>query len=1692
MNDLELWERLTNLDAEEDLDGLAASLRSLGSLAPRVRAPFMGFIDMLLEHPHAGLRAAAVGLLSEVSGRSGIERIVASLDDDDAEVRAEAVRILREVSCSTPARWAHAMFHPRLDVRRLAVESKPIPKLEYLGAYLHADPELRGKAHAHAFPPEPAALIFDLLLRGHIDVFAAEKAFAGVQAPELRRLLTHSVRRTLEFVGTQLAAFESGTPMSVEGRDLFDLWCQLYWSHDRQRPKLLQPVAEAVLSKGPSLRTRAAFSILLYGQLHGHVAEALQLAVACHPAVLRSPLLTPELRRVAAEGLRLYRGRLPRIKPALVTELLEGPLVRRGDDFDVLLAALLSSLVPGRAMVTLRDIAGDDTLIRVALATPRAWSTLADLPEEPGGGPLWLLTRMYAVDPDTTARFFAAGAPQWLAQSVAAKHNAKKPITTGFDHIIAWLDPRLLATVLGELAVGGMGEKACGKLGDLLIPSLPPEQLTAAAHNLLATIEQPEGAVLLQRLIHRRSATEVAVALSELPTELRAKFCEHAESLVVPRETELSIATLLKTDADPEIASWALQVLGVRPVESSGARVRPTGTHSLTTEEIEAIATADEAALPRALAPALNAPSVGLTEALSRRVPPTSPSIEACVALVVCPDRLEHVSVMLDRFGENTTAFVEGIAPMVVQTWEGRDSLPPLGHAVLHRWEKHGFALLSWIDTRPGGLAEALRVSVALEGPLTRRIFWEGLASAVFLRRYRQNARMRAWCTAETMTLLVEHLDTEVGPSAARMLAAFHITTFAAVHLDRLRPRAFALMPDMDAATRRALEPWVRIDGLQARATPARRRTPTLGKSSIRLIRKSTDIAALVRLCSSRQDALVHEAALRLIELGGDGQRALADVLSAPRSEASMLAVSASVALWSDPVALQRVEALARDPAKDSQLRFRIAMALFERGQTDVGTVALSAVAAPSGSAWLTREDWKALTVVVPNLRTLATALAGSVHPNAYQRALGWLLESGGDDPRTFAALRMFLAAGTHRPTHLRLAAARRLFEHGHAPGFVVILREALDAKDQAIDLRKLLSSLDDTTRERTHRHAVRATLLGGADFCTEARCLSILRAETRAVQARTEGLEQLLLEGYDEKVRATLSQQLSKASSRALKLGQVAQVFAWGVRKGRELSGRMFSVHMTDRRQDLGYTRMTESTIYVSPLPMLRGDRHGRDVVEALILHEYGHHLYHRDAKSQRIWHRAHKEGIGSVLNLVADEHLERRLRAMEATYGDRLKRLAAYAFQHTNRELQLTHVLDMLQASAFEALSTRPLGVAFDSASVEVDSGLVLRELDRRGHPFARFVRAMRMGLGNRHGDPLLDRALALFKGDFRHKDMRGLYEIAVELSLMYGTHSDLAKTYGGHESLEWDGREGAVHGSGISDTDVQQEVERILRPPSASSSSGGPDGKPGRLQINVGPDTDFVPITKVERQPIDRARHRAVARDVRRHAMRLRQYFEELGLTLVPRGARLRGRSFDRTRVRAVVTRRDPRMLVARELEVQTDLFIGVVIDCSGSMASGQSMEKAHRFGVLLAEASRGLAGVDARFFGFTDRQIFDAGNASACAVTSLEATGGNNDAAGLLHAAEAAAASRRKAKLLVMISDGLPTECSVDALRNLVQQLTRRRGILCAQVAVRPLTEVCFPDYIELLDPELDRAVRRFGEIITNLARRALGR
>src|SRR5439155_6167694 len=102
----------------------------------------------------------------------------------------------------------------------------------------------------------------------------------------------------------------------------------------------------------------------------------------------------------------------------------------------------------------------------------------------------------------------------------------------------------------------------------------------------------------------------------------------------------------------------------------------------------------------------------------------------------------------------------------------------------------------------------------------------------------------------------------------------------------------------------------------------------------------------------------------------------------------------------------------------------------------------------------------------------------------------------------------------------------------------------------------------------------------------------------------------------------------------------------------------------------------------------------------------------------------------------------------------------------------------------------------------------------------------------------------------------------------------------------------------------------------------------------------------IQKVVKVPPNAARHADYARRVARAARQLRRYFQDLGLGLARDKGRLHGQRLDRGRIRALVLKGDPRMLVARKMARLTDLFLGVVIDCSGSMA-GEKLEKARLF-------------------------------------------------------------------------------------------------------------------------------------------------
>ncbi len=564
----------------------------------------------------------------------------------------------------------------------------------------------------------------------------------------------------------------------------------------------------------------------------------------------------------------------------------------------------------------------------------------------------------------------------------------------------------------------------------------------------------------------------------------------------------------------------------------------------------------------------------------------------------------------------------------------------------------------------------------------------------------------------------------------------------------------------------------------------------------------------------------------------------------------------------------------------------------------------------------------------------------------------------------------------------------------------------------------------------------------------------------------------------------------LPVSSSMSVNMRHLREIAGWGARQGLAICDARFGISFI--ADSLGYTRLGAHRIFINPLPVLTGEPGGDDIVKGLMIHEFGHHRFHADEGARAIWEQARTERLHQLLNLVADEHLERNLRAESPRrWGAPLKTLAAWAFQHMHKEFPLDALLTSLGSRGFAVLTSQPLGVGRGGSSIVVDVGTAMTALSKQGSSLARFIRVLRMGKADPSGDPRVQQAMALFPAHrFRSSTMAELMAITRQLRAIFADDMGLFGMLDFHGLTEASAADLAADGVDGEALDVTPGVRprrRFSGPPPRGTGTPGGSGA-----LNDGADTAFEDITAIERVTADPVAHRALAATVRRPAAILRDSLQNFGTTDVVERRRLSGRRVDRSGLVQAVIRGDPRLLAARRTVPAPDVFIGVLIDCSGSMA-GDNLERAKCFALVIAEAARGLPTVDVRFFGFTDTVIFDAGTALRCGVTSLEADGGNNDAAALAHAARAARHSRRQSVLLVMISDGAPTECSVDALRALVRSVSAR-GMLCAQVAIETMNDadICFDHHIVLDDSDLDGASRRFGAVIERLLHLTRGR
>jgi nitric oxide reductase activation protein len=284
------------------------------------------------------------------------------------------------------------------------------------------------------------------------------------------------------------------------------------------------------------------------------------------------------------------------------------------------------------------------------------------------------------------------------------------------------------------------------------------------------------------------------------------------------------------------------------------------------------------------------------------------------------------------------------------------------------------------------------------------------------------------------------------------------------------------------------------------------------------------------------------------------------------------------------------------------------------------------------------------------------------------------------------------------------------------------------------------------------------------------------------------------------------------------------------------------------------------------------------------------------------------------------------------------------------------------------------------------------------------------------------------------------------------------------------------------------IRQGAPGIRKNRSVTKASRAPaprEGVLGSRMLNLGKELEFDELPHEKVLGFDAREHAKLVAPIRKHVRVLRHYFERLGARTVEDHAQKRGRRIDLARVRRGILERSPHLLVHAREEIAPDLYLGVLIDRSSSMAADQKIEKAKAFAALVTESTKGLRGIRGHVSAFDENTFYRLGDLEHPGIAFLEADGGNNDAGALSKAAELALRSGKQNRLLVMISDGSPTQCTVESLRGLVERLTRLGGFVCAQVAVDEMEEICFPHFVDLSKYPLDEAVGRFGRLLMKL-------
>jgi hypothetical protein len=171
---------------------------------------------------------------------------------------------------------------------------------------------------------------------------------------------------------------------------------------------------------------------------------------------------------------------------------------------------------------------------------------------------------------------------------------------------------------------------------------------------------------------------------------------------------------------------------------------------------------------------------------------------------------------------------------------------------------------------------------------------------------------------------------------------------------------------------------------------------------------------------------------------------------------------------------------------------------------------------------------------------------------------------------------------------------------------------------------------------------------------------------------------------------------------------------------------------------------------------------------------------------------------------------------------------------------------------------------------------------------------------------------------------------------------------------------------------------------------------------------------------------------------------------------------------------------------EAEQHAEVFVGVLLDTSASMKTDGRLPRAVRAAALVAECLRECPYVESMFLGF-NQNVYLCGTHDEHSLGSLEPAGKTNEAAALDYLRQHFLSMPRRRKVVLVLSDGLPTACSVESVRWLVRSLEKELGVRCLHGALSSTGHPAYQRRVDLTGEINAGLLRAFGRSVAALLR-----